>query len=107
MMDERPDIDQADLKLAREMAGSVFWQRYTAYLLERREYLHGQTPTTIEAVWRREGQLEQINRELKGEGFMVEVIRASEVRRQKEAAGETMSAPNILDWLETPSDVVS
>lgn len=100
-----PEIDRA-----RKMLRTEFWRRYTRYLVARREHLLATPAVGLEAKCERDGAIAEITRQLRGEAFMIEVIRGEEERRRAEASGEAIpSAPPEPTWLNdlrAGSDVV-
>jgi hypothetical protein len=68
---------------AKAMWGSEFWTRVSRYLRARREAIFSAVPgpATEREVWKREGQIEELNRMLRGDAFLAEVLRDAQTRR--------------------------
>jgi hypothetical protein len=72
---------------AKAMWGTTFWQRMTKYLRARRDTLMSvvNPPADTRAMWIREGAVAELNRMLRGDAFLAEVIAQAQ---QRAAAAE-------------------
>ena len=86
---------------ARAMWQTAMWQQIVRYLRERRETLLGfaDPVADMNALWVREGQLVELNRLLRGDAFLAEVIRAAQARRAAGTVEDEM--PDVPPWMRT------
>ena len=75
---------------AKAMWNSQFWTRVMRYLRHRRDALLSAVPgpATERELWKREGQVEELNRMLRGDSFLSEVMRDAQRRLGPETPDE-------------------
>ena len=86
---------------AKAMWNTTFWQRMLTYLRERREALQGfvDVPLTDREVWIRMGAVTELNRMLRGDAFLLDVIRGAQTRQTAEPDAEPAPSPSWMAGL--------